>query len=152
MNKIILAPNARSGTAGAYFLGRPWRGKRKQDSNSTHELTTVICTLHPDFAKYVSALPRGAAPIVYLIPNILRVIFMNTEIIAPLNTTIWSVWKYSDPRTNNVFLADFNTTGISDASRPHFSTELTSSEAATFSIASAVGDDYENWVDASYIV
>jgi hypothetical protein len=40
-NKIILAPNAAYGTAGAYFLGRPWRGKREQDSNtgSTHELT-----------------------------------------------------------------------------------------------------------------
>ena len=39
MNKIILAPNAASGTVGAYFLGRPWKGKRKQDSNSTHEFT-----------------------------------------------------------------------------------------------------------------
>ena len=38
-NKIILAPNAASGTAGAYFLGRPWRGRHEQDSNSTHELT-----------------------------------------------------------------------------------------------------------------
>jgi pectinesterase len=77
---------------------------------------------------------------------------MNTEIIAPLNTTVWSIWQNSDPRTNNVFFADFNTTGISVTSRPYFSTRLTSSEAAAFSIASAVGDDYENWVDASYIV
>ena len=77
---------------------------------------------------------------------------MNTEIIALLNTTIWSIWQDGDPRTNNVFLADFNTTGISVASRPYFSTELTSSEAGAFSIASAVGDDYENWVDAYYIV
>lgn len=96
-------------------------------------------------------LPRGA-PTVYLIPNTLRVIFKNTEIIASLNTTVWSVWTDEDPRTSNVFLADFNTTGISAASRPHFSTELTSSEAAAYSIASTVGDDYEKWVDASYIV
>lgn len=112
---------------------------------------TVICTL--EFAKYVSALPRGAAPIVHLIPNFLRVVFLNTEIIAPLSTTVWSKWSESDPRTNNVFLADFNTTGINgEVSRPSFSAELTSSEAAAFSIASAVGNDYENWVDASYIV
>lgn len=77
---------------------------------------------------------------------------MNTEIITPVNTAIWSIWKDGDPRTSNVFFADFNTTGISGASRPSFSTELTSSEAAAFSIASAVGQDYKNWVDASYIV
>ena len=96
-------------------------------------------------------LPRGA-PIVYLITNTLRVIFKNTEIIAPLNTTVWSVWEDEDPRTNNVFFADFNTTGISVASRPQFSTELTLSGATAYSIASAVGDDYGSWVDASYIV
>ena len=99
-------------------------------------------------------MPKGAAPIVYLISNILRVIFKNTEIIAPLNQTVWSTWHNSDPRTQNAFLADFNTIGleIQNYSRPHFSTELTSSEAEAFSIASAVGDDYKNWVDAFYIV
>ena len=98
----------------------------------------------------MSELPKVTAPIVYLI--ILRVIFKNTEIIAPLNTTVWSVWQEGDPRTSNVFFADFNTTGISVASRPYFSTELTRKKAAAFSIASVVGHDYKNWVDASYIV
>ena len=82
----------------------------------------------------------------------LRVIFKNTEIIAPLNTTVWSVWQEGDPRTSNVYFADYNTTGISVASRPHFSTKLSRKKAAAYSIASAVGHDYRNWVDASYIV
>ena len=84
--------------------------------------------------------------------SFLRVIFKNTEIIAPLNTTVWSVWQEGDPRTGNVYFADFNTTGVSVASRPNFSTELSQRKAATFSIASAVGKDYKNWVDVSYIV
>jgi pectinesterase len=69
-----------------------------------------------------------------------------------LNTTVWSVWQESDPRTSNVFFADFNTTGINVALRPHFSIELSRRKAAAFSISSAVGTDYKSWVDASYIV
>jgi pectinesterase len=69
-----------------------------------------------------------------------------------LNASVWSVWEEGDPRTSNVFFADYNTTGISIASRPYFSTELSLEKAAAYSIDSAVGQDYKNWVDASYIV
>ena len=121
---------------------------------SVNKTPTAHTNLHryPEYARYVSDLPKGTASIVYLILNILRVIFKNTEIIAPLNTTIWSVWQEGDPRTSNVFFADFNTTGISVTSRPKFSTELSQRKAAAFSIGSTVGRDYHNWVDASYIV
>ena len=115
---------------------------------------TVILSLYPEFAKYVSEFLKGTASIIYLIPNILRAIFKNTEIIAPMNTTVWSIWQKGDPRISNVFFADYNTygPGLRVASRPHFSTELTRRKAAEFSIASAVGHDYKKWVDASYIV
>jgi pectinesterase len=82
-----------------------------------------------------------------------KVIFKNTVINAPLNTTVWSIWEAGDPQTDDVFFADFNSTGpgIAGATRAPFSTELTAIQAAAYSISSAVGSDYATWVDTSYL-
>lgn len=83
-----------------------------------------------------------------------RVIFLNTVIKAPLNNSLWSVWHADQPNTDNVFFADFNSTGsgIKGARRANFSTILTAKQAAQYSISSAVGNDFSQWVDTSYIV
>jgi len=83
-----------------------------------------------------------------------KVIFKNTIVTTPLNTTLWSIWNIGDPRTDDVFLADFNTTGsgVTGVSRASFSTLLSAGQAASYSIASAVGSDYATWVDAAYLV
>ncbi|KAJ7032063.1 pectinesterase [Mycena alexandri] len=83
-----------------------------------------------------------------------KVIFKNTVITAPMNKALWSIWSTSAPQTDNVLFADFNTSGsgASGAVRPSFATALTATQAATYSISSAVGSDFATWVDAAYIV
>ncbi|KAF8158033.1 pectinesterase [Crassisporium funariophilum] len=81
-----------------------------------------------------------------------KVIFKNTVITAPLNPAMWSIWNVGDERTSNILFAEYNTTGISASGRPSFSTVLSASQAAAYSISSAVGSDYASWVDAAYLV
>jgi len=83
-----------------------------------------------------------------------KVIFKNTVITATMNKALWSIWNTGDPRTDNILFAEFNTTGAgaSGASRPSFATVLSASQAAAYSISSAVGSDFASWVDAAYIV
>ncbi|KAL0961177.1 hypothetical protein HGRIS_006149 [Hohenbuehelia grisea] len=83
-----------------------------------------------------------------------KVIFKNTYVTLPLNKAIWSVWNTGDERTDHVFLAEYNTTGsgVSGASRPSFATMLSSSQAGSYTIATAVGSDYASWVDSAYLV
>lgn len=83
-----------------------------------------------------------------------RVIFKNTVITAPMNKALWSVWNTGDERTSNVFFAEYNTSGsgASGATRPSFARVLSASEANGYSISSAVGSDYANWVDSAYII
>jgi pectinesterase len=85
--------------------------------------------------------------------NFAKVIFKNTDIEAPLNNTLWSTWNPGDERTDNVFLAEYNTfgRGVPDPHRPSFSTLLTRDEATAYSISSAVGTDYAQWVDPHYL-
>jgi len=83
-----------------------------------------------------------------------RVISKNTVVTATFNPALWSEWSTATPNTDHVFFADYNTSGggVSGASRPSFATVLSASQAAAYTIASAVGSDYASWVDASYIV
>ncbi|KAF9472517.1 carbohydrate esterase family 8 protein [Pholiota conissans] len=83
-----------------------------------------------------------------------NVIFKNTIITAPLNQTIWSIWNPGDERTDDVFFAEYNTTGsgLTDPQRPSFSTLLSASQATEFNISSAVGSDWSSWVDLDYFV
>jgi len=83
--------------------------------------------------------------------HIARVIFKNTVTKVALNDTLWSIWVPGDEHTSHVFLADYNTLGVGCCSRPSFATSLTASQAAAYSIASAVGSDYLSWVDTFYL-
>ncbi|KAF9025069.1 pectinesterase [Hymenopellis radicata] len=82
-----------------------------------------------------------------------KVIYKNTVITAPLNKALWSVWNTGDERTDHILFAEYNTTGsgASGASRPSFATVLSASQAASYSISSAVGSDYASWVDSAYL-
>ncbi|KAF8886201.1 pectin lyase fold/virulence factor [Infundibulicybe gibba] len=84
----------------------------------------------------------------------LRVIFKNTQVTAPLNKALWSIWSTATPNTDNAFFADYNTvgSGVSGVSRASFATLLTASQAAAYSISSALGSDYATWVDTAYVV
>jgi len=86
--------------------------------------------------------------------NYAKVIFQNTVVTAPLNSAVWSVWHSDDKRTDHILFAEYNTTGsgITNASRPSFATVLSSTDAASYSIKSAVGIDYDTWVDSAYLV
>ncbi|TDL20821.1 pectin lyase-like protein [Rickenella mellea] len=72
---------------------------------------------------------------------------------SQLNKAVWSVWNTATPNTDHVTFAEYNSTGsgVAGVSRPSFSTLLTSSQAAQYTIASAIGSDYISWVDASYL-
>ncbi|GJE96175.1 carbohydrate esterase family 8 protein [Phanerochaete sordida] len=127
-NNVVAAADASSNITGETFLGRPWGG-------AFHFLLDIILQVNMfgiDFAK---------------------VVFKNTIITAPLDKAIWSEWQSSDPRTDNILFAEFNSTGsgVSGASRPSFATVLTSSQAAQFTIATTVGSDWATWVDTTYL-
>ncbi|KAG6836034.1 hypothetical protein H0H93_012098, partial [Arthromyces matolae] len=81
------------------------------------------------------------------------VIFKNTNVQAPLNDALWSIWNPGDERISNVTFADYDSfgTGVKDASRPDFVTILTRSEATAYNISSTVGSDWQTWVDMSYL-
>ncbi|KAF8215189.1 carbohydrate esterase family 8 protein [Mycena galopus ATCC 62051] len=82
-----------------------------------------------------------------------RVIFKNTFIPAPMNKTIWSIWDPGDDRTDFVLFAEYNSfgPGVAHAHRPNFSTILDSSEAAQYTLESAI-PNYRDWVDADYLL
>lgn len=71
-----------------------------------------------------------------------------------MNKALWSVWNTGDERTSNILFAEYNTSGSGStgAARPSFATVLSASQAASYSISSAVGSDYASWVDAAYLV
>ncbi|KAF5391164.1 hypothetical protein D9757_003102 [Collybiopsis confluens] len=110
-NTIVLGNGAASGTAGTYYLGRPWS----------------------DWAK---------------------VIFENTVLNVAPNPALWSLWDGNATSVDHVINADFATTGPGAASlkRASWAQLLTSSQAAQYSISSAVGSTWSTWVDASYFV
>ena len=84
-----------------------------------------------------------------------KVIFKNTTISAPINAALWEEWNASTPLTDHVTFDDYATTGSglpSKVARPSFATLLTSSQAATFTISSAIGSDYAGWVDTAYLL
>jgi pectinesterase len=83
-----------------------------------------------------------------------RVIFKNTIVNAPFNKALWAQWNVGQPNTDHVTMADYNSTGsgVSGATRPSWVTVLSASQAAQYSISSAVGSDYTSWVDMAYFV
>ncbi|KAJ7506802.1 pectin lyase fold/virulence factor [Mycena galericulata] len=82
-----------------------------------------------------------------------RVVFKNTNITAPLNKAIWSVWSASDERINFILFAEYNSfgSGVANAARANFSTILTSAKAAQYTLSSAI-PNFADWVDAEYLL
>ena len=72
---------------------------------------------------------------------------------SQLNKAVWSVWSTTDPRTDNILFAEYNSTGpgVLNADRPSFATILTSSQAAQYTIDTTLGADWESWVDPDYL-
>ncbi|KAI0314508.1 pectinesterase [Amylostereum chailletii] len=83
-----------------------------------------------------------------------RVIFKGTTVTATINPALWSIWNKGDPRTDDVVYGDFGTTGAGATSlaRAGFSTELSASQAATYTISSALGSSYTSWVDTAWLI
>ena len=71
-----------------------------------------------------------------------------------MNKAIWSQWSSSDPNTDHVFFAEYNSTGsgVEGASRPSFATVLNESDAEGYTVVTALGDDYASWVDTDYML
>ncbi|KIJ31450.1 carbohydrate esterase family 8 protein [Sphaerobolus stellatus SS14] len=132
-NTLVLGPTALTGTSGKVFLGRPWGAKGNIISHPTIE------------SQYLNS----------------RVVFKNTQIGAQasaswdpcLNPALWSVWSTSDTRTDNVLFATFQNSGpgSSGVTLPSFATALNASAAAEYTIATAVGSDWESWVDTNFV-
>ncbi|KAJ7506803.1 pectin lyase fold/virulence factor [Mycena galericulata] len=82
-----------------------------------------------------------------------RVVFKNTDITAPLNKTIWSIWNVGDERINFILFAEYNSfgSGVAHADRANFSTILTRAEAAQFTLSSAI-PNFRDWVNAEYLL
>ncbi|KAI0271691.1 carbohydrate esterase family 8 protein [Gloeopeniophorella convolvens] len=83
-----------------------------------------------------------------------RVVFKSTFITAPMAPAMWSEWSSSMPNTDHVFYAEFNSTGPgipSNVARPSFSTLLSASAAAAFTLESTLGPASTSWVDADYL-
>ncbi|KAJ3804725.1 pectinesterase [Lentinula aff. lateritia] len=126
-NTVVLGTGAPSTVAGTYYFGRPWS----------------------DFANIIRIF-SSTNPSLYS-----RVIFESTTLDVAPNPALWSLWDGEADSIDNVLNADYNTTGpgASNLERASWATELTSaSEAAEYSISSAVGSDWEDWVDVSYFV
>jgi len=144
-NTIVLASGAAAKTAGRVYLGRPWGGN-VQRSLQTGPLADS--SFPPR-----KLMPSKVTSFIFKLFHSLyigRVIFKNTVTKVALEGALWSIWQPGDERTNNVYLADYDTSGVS-ASRATFATVLTASQAAAYDISSAVGSDYLSWVDAAYI-
>ncbi|KAJ3967212.1 pectinesterase [Lentinula raphanica] len=127
-NTIVSGSGAPSTVAGTYFFGRPWS----------------------NFAKYVPLLQSlyvSSFKPYYLI-------FESTTLLITPNPALWSLWDGEADSISNVLNADYNTTGPGAANldRASWAVELTSAEAGEYDIASAVGSDWEDWVDTSYFV
>lgn len=148
-NTVVLASGADSGASGKTYLGRPWGGTLDHLSVLDLVLLADQALLQRMQSRLATSYCDGETANLCFS----RVIFKNTVITAPLNKALWSVWNTGDERTSNVFFAEYNTSGsgASGASRPGFARVLSASEAASYSISSAVGSDYASWVDVSYL-
>ncbi|KAF8575821.1 carbohydrate esterase family 8 protein [Ramaria rubella] len=82
-----------------------------------------------------------------------RVVFKNTYIGSHLNRALWSIWDPGDNRTDHVLFGTFEDMGpgVINDTLPDFATALTREGAENYTIATALGVDYADWVDIGYI-
>ncbi|ESK82463.1 carbohydrate esterase family 8 protein [Moniliophthora roreri MCA 2997] len=83
-----------------------------------------------------------------------KVIFKNTVLNVAPNKALWTLWNGDSNSVSHAFLADYKTSGsgASGLARASFARQLSDSEANSYTISSAVGSDYANWVDMLYFV
>ncbi|KAJ6585567.1 carbohydrate esterase family 8 protein [Mycena capillaripes] len=81
------------------------------------------------------------------------VVFKNTDIIAPMNKTIWSIWNPGDERIDFILFAEYDSfgPGVANADRPSFSTVLPRLQAAQYTLSSTL-PNYRDWVDTDYLL
>lgn len=99
-------------------------------------------------AKSGASVPSGAYYLGRPWGNYARVVFQNTNLSNVINGAGWSKWNTGDDRTDHVEFGEFANAGAgASGSRASFSKKLSSA----VSIATILGSDYKNWVDASYL-
>lgn len=77
-----------------------------------------------------------------------RVAFQRCDLGSIINAAGWEVWSTSDTRTQDVSFGEYGNTGAgAKGTRASFSSKLSSA----LSIATVLGSDYAEWVDAAYI-
>jgi pectinesterase len=65
-----------------------------------------------------------------------------------VNSAGWIEWSSSEPNTEDVLFGEYENTGAgSEGTRASFATTL----SAPIEISTILGDDYEDWVDTSYL-
>ncbi|KAJ4469233.1 carbohydrate esterase family 8 protein [Lentinula aciculospora] len=112
---------------------------------------------HQNAVVLGSGAPSGVAGTYFLgrpWSDFAKVIFLSTILSVAPDPALWSLWDGEADSIDNVLNADYNTTGSGaiDIARASWAVELTTSEAAQYSISSAVGSDWQDWVDVSYFV
>ncbi|KII86698.1 carbohydrate esterase family 8 protein [Plicaturopsis crispa FD-325 SS-3] len=122
---------------------------RSSDDDTSYVFNSNTVSLASDAASGTSGTVYFGRPWA----DYAKVIFKNTDVTVGLESALWSEWSSSDPRTDHILFADYGTTGsgASNLDRASFATLLTESEAAAYDISSAVGSDYADWVDTSYL-
>ncbi|PYH95486.1 pectinesterase pmeA [Aspergillus ellipticus CBS 707.79] len=77
-----------------------------------------------------------------------RVLFQETSMTDVINSLGWTEWSTSEPNTENVTFEEYGNTGAgSEGTRASFATKI----SAPVSITTILGDDWEDWVDTTYV-
>lgn len=81
--------------------------------------------------------------------NFSTVIYQNSYIDKHINAAGWNVWQTSNPQTSNVTFGEYNNTGPGSwqqgTARASFATNLSDSQAASYTLSSWIGDT--TWLD-----
>ncbi|KAJ9625085.1 hypothetical protein H2203_005039 [Taxawa tesnikishii (nom. ined.)] len=77
------------------------------------------------------------------------VVYMNSYLDQNINSAGWQVWSTSSPQTSGVLFGEFNNSGPGSwqagTARASFATNLTATQAASYTLASWIGDT--TWLD-----
>ncbi|KAI4868988.1 pectin lyase-like protein [Hypoxylon rubiginosum] len=75
------------------------------------------------------------------------VVYMNSYLDQHISSAGWSTWQTSDARTANVMFGEYNNTGPGNwtSSRASFASQLTDSQAASYSLSTFIGSTA--WLD-----
>ncbi|KIM83640.1 carbohydrate esterase family 8 protein [Piloderma croceum F 1598] len=81
-----------------------------------------------------------------------QAVFKDCSLSDIINPAGWEKWSTSEPNTADVLFAEYGNTGAGStiSQRASFSTMLTSSSVAKYSISAILGSGYTAWVDSNY--